>query len=88
MWKSSVRFVLAAANLLIAGSAMAAVAPVVATPEGKIEALNAASVKAVEGSWLDVPTECKARGFNADAQTVALKEPQPHVRDIYASFGF
>ncbi len=87
MWKSSVRFVVAAANLLIAGTAMAAVTPVTTTPEGKIEASNAASVRAVEGSWLDVPTECKARGFNADAQTVSSKEPQPHVRDIYASFG-
>ena len=54
---------------------------------GTLSPTQAASVKAVEGSWLDVPTECKARGFNADAQTVALKEPQLHVRDIYASFG-
>lgn len=87
MWKSSVRFVVAAANLLVAGSAMAAVTPALTKPEGKVEALNAASVKAVEGSWLDVPNACKARGFNADAHTVVHKAPQPHVRDIYASFG-
>jgi hypothetical protein len=88
MWKSSARYLLAATNLLIAGRALAAPPVVTTTQDSKLQALNAASVKAVEGSWLDVPAECKARGFNADARPLAHKAPRPFVQHIYAAFGF
>lgn len=87
MSKRSVNFLLAATNMLIAGSTMAIVAPAVSTQGDKIETLNAASVKAVEGSWLQVPNACKARGFNADAKPLAFRGPQAHVRELYTLFG-
>lgn len=88
MWKNSARYVLASANLLIAGSAMAAT-PIVAPETGnQVERLNAASVKAVESSWLAVPNACKARGMNADPHPLAVKSARPIVQHIYAAFGF
>lgn len=86
MFKNSARLLVAAANLLTAGSAFAAVSNHAdSAPNNTITMLNAASVKAVEASWLEVPNSCKARGFNADAQPVAVKEARARVQAIYAS---
>ena len=48
-------------------------------------ALNAASLKSIESSWLEVPATCKARGFNASPITLGEKEAGPAARLVFAA---
>jgi hypothetical protein len=51
------------------------------------EAINTASLKAIESTWLKVPPACKAAGFNA--KPVALKNDivSADAIAIYQSYG-
>ena len=60
--------------------------PHAVTNDQKIEKLNHASLKSIEGAWLKVPNSCKARAFNASATSVENKAPSASIQNIYASF--
>lgn len=80
------QILIGALNLLaISGPAHAAVAPV-ATTEQKIQALNTASLKSIESGWLKVPVICKARGFNANPESLENKQVTRQIQSIYSSF--
>ncbi len=51
------------------------------------EAINTASIKAIESTWLKIPGACKAAGFNA--QPIALKNDfiSAQAAAVYQSFG-
>ncbi len=55
-------------------------------PEEKQQvALNAASLKSIESSWLEIPATCKARGFNASPTTLEEKEASLAASHAFAS---
>lgn len=62
--------------------------PTQASPltDQKVEALNKASLKTMESSWLAIPPICKARGFNADAVEQTKKQTRDSIQAIYASY--
>ena len=85
--KSGTSVLVGVMNLLAATSPMGiSHAPHAATNDQKIEKLNHASLKSIEGAWLKVPNSCKARGFNASATAVEKKTPSARIQNIYASF--
>ncbi len=45
--------------------------------------VNAASLRSIESSWLEVPRTCKAKAFNAEPVTVAHQPLRPEVAAIY-----
>jgi hypothetical protein len=45
--------------------------------------VNTASFKSIESSWLQVPSSCKAKGFNAEPITVTHQPLRPEVAAIY-----
>lgn len=85
--KSSAQLLVGAMNLLtVGGSFFAGHVVQASTTSEKIIQLNQASLKSIEGSWLDVPKVCKARGFNADPIVVEPIDNKSHVESIYESF--
>lgn len=87
MKNTSTHLLLGAAGLLAANSPLLvnqANASLVAEP--KMEALNVASLKSIESTWLKVPATCKARAFNADAVQLTQKAAHHRIQAIYASY--
>lgn len=54
--------------------------------EAKMTAINVASLKSMESTWLKVPMACKARGINADATSLVQKAASQDIQAIYASY--
>lgn len=86
--KNRVQMLLGALNLLAVSSPMF-LGPIAhaANREQKAEALNVASMKSMESTWLKVPIACKARQFNASPASLANTEVASNIQNIYASFG-
>lgn len=76
---------IAAASPLLADQARASAASDSAVGSS-MEALNFASLKSIESSWLEVPEICKARNFNAAAVELSHKEAQKAVQAFYAAY--
>ncbi|MBY0370508.1 hypothetical protein K2X33_07470 [bacterium] len=49
-------------------------------------ALNQASFKSMEGSWLNMPVSCKARGFFAEPTTLLNEVANLEAQDVFAAF--
>lgn len=84
-----------ALNLLVVGSELnshpllqteSINVPSEANPIAEIKNLNLASLKAIESSWLKIPPNCKARGFNASPSSLANQEISTKIQSIYSSF--
>lgn len=87
MTTTSYHLVLGAMSLLAAqGQLLTNTQPAVPAAERKIEALNAASLKSIESSWLEISASCKARGFNADPVSLQQKEARAEIQAVYALF--
>jgi len=87
MKNTSTHLLLGAVGLLVANSpSLAKQTNASSVAELKMEALNGASLKSIESTWLAVPTACKARGFNADAVPLIHKEAHKSIQAIYASY--
>lgn len=54
---------------------------------GSPEAINIASLKSIESTWLKVPNACKAAGFNAQPQVLKNDLISAHAASVYQSFG-
>jgi hypothetical protein len=79
--------VVTAVNLLtIGGAILANQSSYGLEADQKIEKLNVASLKSIESTWLKMPMACKARGFNADPMPLEVKQLNPQIQGIYASF--
>ncbi|OYZ23715.1 MAG: hypothetical protein B7Y39_03775 [Bdellovibrio sp. 28-41-41] len=81
------KVLLGAVNLIVAGSPFVAHAemPVVENKQ-KVEAYNVASLKSIEGSWLNVANACKARGFNASPVELMVTSISSAAANVYAEF--
>ena len=76
---------MALATLFGAKDSVAAVNPDAGsakTPDQQA-ALNAASLKSIESSWINVPHICKAKGFNADPAHVMNEKPSAAAQAVY-----
>lgn len=51
----------------------------------KVAAVNAATVKSIESSWLLVPGPCKAAGFNALPSKVPSTQARIEIQNLYNS---
>ena len=77
--------ILALVGTLMPQAAVAAPADQSGSSTDQRTALNAASLKSMESSWIQVPHVCKARGFHADP-TPALHEVQSaEAQAVYGS---
>ena len=84
----SSRALIGAMNLFVVSApALANHGVGVENPVQEQTALNTASLKSIESSWLEVPAACKARGFNASPISLDQKEASTVARDVYATFG-
>lgn len=52
------------------------------TPDQR-SALNAASLKSIESSWINVPHICKAKGFNAEPVALSNEMPNAAAQAVY-----
>ena len=84
--KKKANLVLGALNLLVAGSPILAHASEPGPTEKKQEQLNAASFKSIEGTWLQVPTICKAKNFNASPNSGAVHDLSSVAKSVYSSY--
>lgn len=85
---NNARILVGAMNILAVGlPALTTEAYAVAGADTKMESLNSASLKSIEGTWLKVAAACKARGFNADPVALTSTAQSEAVQDIYSSFG-
>lgn len=53
----------------------------------KMEKINVASIRAIEGAWLRVPKSCKARGFHASPVALESNQASVQIQSIYALYG-
>lgn len=87
MKNTSSQLLLGAVSLLaVNGSLLADHAVASSDSESKMTALNVASLKSIESTWLKVPAACKARGMNADATQLTDKDARDSVQAIYATY--
>lgn len=49
-------------------------------------AINQASLKSIEESWLAIPNICKAAAFNADPVALPMEAKSEAVQSIYSAF--
>lgn len=81
------KVLLGAVNLIVASSPFVAQAEMpVVDQKQKVEAYNVASLKSIEGSWLNVAAACKARGFNASPVELMDTSISSAAANIYAEF--
>jgi hypothetical protein len=85
--KKTASVMIGAMNLLAIGAPMLANQTLkVQLVDQKMEQVNSASIKSIESTWLQVPTTCKARAFNASPVSLENKEMALQIQSIYSFY--
>lgn len=79
--------VIASLNILAAGAPLVAAHAHATTAPDQVTVVNAATLSAIEKSWLEVPFLCKARVMNASPVVLENQMASHSALSVYASFG-